>query len=292
MEISWLPVLVPGQIYDYEVGLSPTSGSSAPDLLAFQSTKQHAHYLIIHSNIPDGTRFFIAIKTISKSNIEGITDHRLLCSEDIDVQMSLNSIKAYWTLPEDIQTYTFDALFAIERRSSLTISTEGVMVMSSPPATGAITLQHLNLTTGLGTEKLLVTFDQFYDPDIENTTEKYDAVQTYEYAITDNSMVGKMYTPWTIIKSQTTDNHKISFEVPLTGEMDFSRCKRFTIRGYNKAKHYSVVSTEIKDCTAYNPILINPNIVKDAVGQPDIVDGIGRTIYLTKNDYWLEADQD
>lgn len=72
MEISWIPVLVPGQIYDYEVGLSSTSGSSAPDLLAFQSTKQHAHYLIMHSNIPDGTRFFIVIKTISKSNKEGI----------------------------------------------------------------------------------------------------------------------------------------------------------------------------------------------------------------------------
>lgn len=53
--------------------------------------------------------------------------------------------------------------------------------------------------------------------------------------------------------------------------MDFSRCKRFTIRGYNKAKHYSIVSTEIKDCAAYNPILINPNIVIDAVGQPDLV---------------------
>ncbi|XP_071123173.1 uncharacterized protein [Mytilus edulis] len=604
MEISWIPVLVPGQIYDYEVGLSSTSGSSAPDLLAFQSTKQHAHYLIRHSNIPDGTRFFIVIKTISKSNKEGITsigpcfvdttppdftgsisltlsgdyllatwasdafvdseefydldyefsighekystdvqgfiplkegggcfitsppictavkiidldwylhghhtyyisikvtntagltaiqasspyihdvqlpaegfvldidsqnfttdiplkdiedidfqadktsiasrwsgfvhphldvtyrisigstkggsdiislkdvgsvtahketglsleplkkyfvtvtavtsagkisvssdgvtivtenaalpgvmiydgkpcnmtdftlnhheeDHRFPCLDDIDVQMSLNSIKAYWTVPENIQTYTFDALFAIERRSSLgdmwfpfhgfdyvstvfditvddltlspgfmyrvvlklcanticfqTISTDGVMVMSSPPATGAITLQHLNVTVGGGTEKLLVTFDQFYDPDIENTTEKYDAVPTYEYAITDNSLLGKMYTPWTSITSLTTDNHKVSFVVPLTGEMDFSRCKRFTIRGYNKAKHYSIVSTEIKDCAAYNPILINPNIVIDAVGQPDLVDGIGRTIYLTKNDYWTEADQD
>jgi hypothetical protein len=38
----------------------------------------------------------------------------------------------------------------------------------------------------------MVTFDLFYDPDIENSTEKYDAVDKYEYAITDNSIEGKM----------------------------------------------------------------------------------------------------
>lgn len=37
-----------------------------------------------------------------------------------------------------------------------TISTDGVMVMSSPPATGAITLQHLNVTVGGGTEKVFL----------------------------------------------------------------------------------------------------------------------------------------
>lgn len=51
--------------------------------------------------------------------------------------------------------------------------------------------------------------------------------------------------------------------------MDFSRCKRFSIRGYNKAKQYSTVSTEIKDCQAFNPIQIHPNIVIDAVGASD-----------------------
>lgn len=52
----------------------------------------------------------------------------------------------------------------------------------------------------------------------------------------------------------------------LTGEMDFSRCKRFSIRGYDQVRLTSTVSTEIKDCKAFNPILINPNIVIDAVG--------------------------
>lgn len=63
---------------------------------------------------------------------------------------------------------------------------------------------------------------------------------------------------------------QINFEYVLNGTMDFSRCKRFSIRGYNKAKLYSTVSTEIKDCGAFNPILIQPNIVIDAVGAPDV----------------------
>jgi hypothetical protein len=59
---------------------------------------------------------------------------------------------------------------------------------------------------------------------------------------------------------------QISFELTLNGTMDFSKCKTFSIRGYNKVKLTSVVSTEIKDCKAFNPILINPNVVIDAVG--------------------------
>ena len=53
--------------------------------------------------------------------------------------------------------------------------------------------------------------------------------------------------------------------------MDFSRCKRFSVRGYNQARQYAVVSTEIKDCVAINPILIQPNVVIDAVGLPDVL---------------------
>jgi hypothetical protein len=48
-----------------------------------------------------------------------IQDHRFQCADDIDIQMSLNSIKAYWTVPEDMKPYTIDALIAIEQRSQL-----------------------------------------------------------------------------------------------------------------------------------------------------------------------------
>ena len=44
-------------------------------------------------------------------------DNRFFCGADTDVQMSTTSLKAYWTVPEDIQPYTTDAQIAIEQRS-------------------------------------------------------------------------------------------------------------------------------------------------------------------------------
>lgn len=71
--MSWEPLDIPAKVFDYEVGFSSTAGSTAPDIMAFESTKQHAHVRVMHTNIPDGTQFFIIIKTISKSNVEGLT---------------------------------------------------------------------------------------------------------------------------------------------------------------------------------------------------------------------------
>jgi hypothetical protein len=70
--LSWLPVDNPGSVHDYEVGFSTTKGSSAPDLMAFRSTKQHPHLHVSHTDVPDGAEFYVIIKTISKANVEGI----------------------------------------------------------------------------------------------------------------------------------------------------------------------------------------------------------------------------
>ena len=71
---------------------------------------------------------------------------------------------------------------------------------------------------------------------------------------------------------------EMTFELTLTGEMDFSKCKRFSVRGFNQVKMYSLVSKEIKQCNAFNPKLINPNIVIDAKGLPG---DTGKLIYNT-----------
>jgi hypothetical protein len=58
--------------------------------------------------------------------------------------------------------------------------------------------------------QLLVTFTKFYDPDIEDGTEKYDAVNKYEYTITDNSVQGRTYMTWTNLNSYTTSSNEVN----------------------------------------------------------------------------------
>jgi hypothetical protein len=79
MEISWEPIDIPAKVYDYEVELSSTAGNGAPNIMGFQSTKQHAHHRVRHGNIPDATLFYIIIKTISKSNVQGLTVSTEIC---------------------------------------------------------------------------------------------------------------------------------------------------------------------------------------------------------------------
>lgn len=67
---------------------------------------------------------------------------------------------------------------------------------------------------------------------------------------------------------------QMEFIISLDGSFDFSKCRKLTVRGYNKAGLYSTVSSEIKSCSAFDPVLIKPNIVIDAVGTPDPSRGI------------------
>ena len=71
LNITWAPVVDAVLIDDYEVGLSSVHGSSAPDIMRFQSSRRHTHILINHFGVPEGKLFYIIIKTISKSNVMG-----------------------------------------------------------------------------------------------------------------------------------------------------------------------------------------------------------------------------
>ena len=57
--------------------------------------------------------------------------------------------------------------------------------------------------------QIIISFDRFYDPDIEDMTEKYAAVDKYEFAITDNSVHGKTYMDWTNLVTFTTNGNKV-----------------------------------------------------------------------------------
>ncbi|XP_078321865.1 uncharacterized protein LOC111103999 isoform X3 [Crassostrea virginica] len=172
------------------------------------------------------------------------------------------------------------------------VHSNGVLILANPPTTGALDVQHDNTTVP---EKLIVVFDMFADPDIHIPKEKYAIIDRYEWAITDQSQIGRLHTNWQEVKNYkiTAHTYKIELSVALEGKFDFSKCRQFTIRGYNKAGLYSTVSAEVKDCSAFDPVLIKPNIVIDALGKPDPSrDGYGEAILLQTNDRWPYPDMD
>lgn len=71
LNITWAPVVDASLIDDYEVGVSSVSGSYAPDILEFQSSRRHTHILFNHFGVSEGKLFYIIIKSISKSNVIG-----------------------------------------------------------------------------------------------------------------------------------------------------------------------------------------------------------------------------
>jgi hypothetical protein len=57
--------------------------------------------------------------------------------------------------------------------------------------------------------------------------------------------------------------------------MDFTKCRKIYIRGYNKAGVWSTVSKEIKKCIVDDGnSLIVPNIVIDAIGKQEFSVGM------------------
>ncbi|XP_061177042.1 uncharacterized protein LOC133185758 [Saccostrea echinata] len=166
----------------------------------------------------------------------------------------------------------------------------GVVILANPPEPGDMKVVHENSSSA---DKLKVTMDMFRDPDIQILTEKYGVINRYEWAITDQSDVGRLHNMW----KELTDfevipgKYKIEFTIPLSGKLDFSKCRRLTVRGYNKAGLSSTVSGDIKDCS--DPLLITPNIVIDAVGPQDPSrDGYGEPILLKTNATWPYPDMD
>ena len=70
--MSWSPAVDSSLIHDFEVGLSSTSNGIAPDIFPFRSSKQHSHFRLNHPDVPDGREFYVVIKSIGKSGINGL----------------------------------------------------------------------------------------------------------------------------------------------------------------------------------------------------------------------------
>jgi hypothetical protein len=61
--------------------------------------------------------------------------------------------------------------------------------------------------------------------------------------------------------------------VTLDNPLSFTECALVAVRGWNKVNMFTSISAEIKDCNAFDPILINPRMVIDAVGTQKIDPG-------------------
>lgn len=56
-------------VYDYEVGVSSTTDQTDPELLGFTVTHHHAHFYIDQAYIPEGKKFYLLIKAISRAGV-------------------------------------------------------------------------------------------------------------------------------------------------------------------------------------------------------------------------------
>lgn len=51
--------------------------------------------------------------------------------------------------------------------------------------------------------------DEFYDPDMQDATEKYGVVDKYEWAITDQSDIGRTHTIWNQVLNPQISQNKV-----------------------------------------------------------------------------------
>ncbi|XP_041351011.1 uncharacterized protein LOC121369994 [Gigantopelta aegis] len=89
--------------------------------------------------------------------------------------------------------------------------------------------------------------------------------------------------------SQT--NTEISFTVTLTGKLDFRKCRRLAIRGFNKVGLSTTISADVKNCSAFDPALVVPAVVIDVLGKDD-GNGTITGVILEQNARWFQDDVD
>ena len=71
IELSWYGEDPESGIYDYEVGLSST-GSDVTDVMPYQSTHGHRHFVSYHPGLGDGATVYFHIKAVSRAGAETI----------------------------------------------------------------------------------------------------------------------------------------------------------------------------------------------------------------------------
>ncbi|XP_067684738.1 uncharacterized protein [Haliotis asinina] len=165
---------------------------------------------------------------------------------------------------------------------------DGVTVLHHPPIGGDIKVNYTETNPG---SKLEVSMARFADPDVPVKHEAYSVVDRYEWSLTDGDHDSRLVTTWQPVVDSKSTGDVMTFQVYLPKHLDFSKCRRLVVRGYNKVGLSTTVSADVRDCAAYDPAVVVPAIVIDVVGARQ-VDDVGSPISLDQNDGWDTGDAD
>ncbi|XP_046570853.1 uncharacterized protein LOC124279103 [Haliotis rubra] len=168
------------------------------------------------------------------------------------------------------------------------VYSDGVTVLHHPPVSGDMNVNYTETNTG---SKFEVTMTRFADPDIPVKHEAYSVVDRYEWSLTDGDHDSRLLTTWQPVADSTAIGDVMTFHVHLPKHLDFSKCRRLAVRGYNKVGLSTTVSADMRDCAAYDPAVVVPSIVIDVVGARQ-VDDVGSPVSLDQNGGWDTADAD
>ncbi|KAK3801475.1 hypothetical protein RRG08_010055 [Elysia crispata] len=188
------------------------------------------------------------------------------------------------------EKYRSSVQFCVGNACSNTLNSDGVTITPNAPISGTLSVEY-TLSGATGT--LIAEFEKFYGPDIDDLTQAQAAIAGYQYALPDNTHDSKLLDDWQNVVVSPINSTFNRITLTFNPATDFSVCRRIAIKGYNYVGMSATISREIQNCTAYNPLLIVPNKVVDAVGpQAGDLDYVGDSIVLEQNAEWPTPDAD
>ncbi|XP_071079258.1 uncharacterized protein [Haliotis cracherodii] len=185
-------------------------------------------------------------------------------------------------------TYRAAVMFCAVRVCTRPVHSDGVTVIPHPPVAGGINITYTETEL---MSQLEVALDRFRDGDIPVTSNSYAVMDRFEWSLTDSGHFSNLLTHWTPVNNLINQDTQVLFTISLSRPLDFSKCRRLAVRGYNKVGHSTVVSADVRNCSAFDPLLVKPSLVIDAVGIM-IGKDIGNNITLDQNALWPMLDVD
>ncbi|XP_064635756.1 uncharacterized protein LOC135492940 [Lineus longissimus] len=233
-------------------------------------------------------------KIMEMEDVVDITSWReFRVSEEIGLTYEISDAEVYMTPG---RRYKVEVTFCYDQICFASLQSNGFHLISSPPTAGLITVEYQEPQT------LVVSFEKMFDPDVPANYR--DVAETmmnyYDWSLSAGGHDGRLIHQWEQLGS--VDEHNVTwdqFTVTLNNPLSFTECVLVAVRGWNKVNMFTSISAEVKDCDAFDPILINPKMVIDAVGTQKLDEDTdepihqnGAPIWMEQNAHWEVEDQD